>query len=77
MKYIKPYSLPIVFLWGSSMGYIFGKTYYCNQEKLKIIEANKDGDKLVGLNEGPNYNPFKPYRNSDINGTRTDAPRDC
>mgnify|MGYP003387564666 CR=1 FL=1 len=31
---------PIYLLWGTSMGYIFLKTHYENQKKLKKIQEN-------------------------------------
>jgi|TARA_B110000046_G_C12948747_1_gene379153 hypothetical protein len=68
MKNLKLYSLPFVFLWGSSIGYIFLNTYKCNNDKLKMIEktnkitetqmkmcGNADYDKFQDLT----YNPFK------------------
>lgn len=53
MELIKKLGVPIMFLWGSSMSYIFVSSYYENEKKKKLIY-----DKF----KDPNYNPFKPYK---------------
>ena len=59
MKNLKLYSLPFVFLWGSSIGYIFLNTYKCNNEKLKMIETNKITDTQSKICENENYDKFQ------------------
>lgn len=55
MGIVRNCRIPIVFLWASSMGYIFVSSYYENEKKQKLINEKKK------LNDA-NYNPFKSYR---------------
>ncbi len=54
--------IPVIFLWTSSMGYIFVSSYYENEKKKKLISENKVLNESYDKFKDPNYNPFKPYR---------------
>ncbi len=62
MEIVRNCRIPIVFLWGSSMAYIFVSSYYENEKKKKLISENKILNESYDKFKDPNYNPFKPYR---------------
>ena len=53
---MKKYTYPIIFLWSSSMGYIFISSYRDNMSKLKKME-----EKGISIDKFDNvkYNPFR------------------
>ncbi len=58
--------IPMIFLWTSSMGYIFVSSYYENEKKQKLMNEKKLIQKPISESydkfKDPNYNPFKSYR---------------
>ena len=62
MEIVRNCRIPIIFLWASSMGYIFVSSYYKNEKKKKLINEKKLLNESYDKFNDPNYNPFKSYR---------------